>query len=246
MKAVAFLLLFLALWIAPQSHAAPLAPGASSFEVQHDGKAIPVWYYLPEAARSDAPVLIVMHGVNRDADRYRDEWTPHAKKHGFILIAPEFSKEAFPGSDGYNLGTEGAFQFIEPVFDAVKAATGNRSERYHLYGHSAGAQFVHRFLYFVPQARVAKAGWWTMPDPEIDFPYGLRGSTVDAAALRAMLQRPLIVLLGTADTDEHHINLRRTPEALAWTELFRRRKKARGSAACAARLAVGDRTGRGA
>ena len=223
------------LWVAllvalaqPRTQAAQLAPGAGRFEVQHGGRAIPVWYFLPDDARADAPVLIVMHGVNRDADRYRDEWEPHARKTGFILVAPEFSKEAFPGDKGYTFGgttdarggARGAFSFIEPIFDAVKAATGNRSERYHLYGHSAGAQFVHRFLYFVPAARVAKAvaanaGWWTLPDPAVDFPYGLRGSAVDAAALKTMLQRPLVVLLGTADTDPDHVHLRRTPEALA-------------------------------
>ncbi len=214
------LMFIIALFAASQSQAAQLAPGAGRFEVSHDGRTIPVWYFLPENVRADAPVLIVMHGVNRDADRYRDEWTPHAKKYGFILVAPEFSKEAFPGDDGYTLGVKGAFGFIEPVFDAVKAATGNRSERYHLYGHSAGAQFVHRFLYFVPQARVAKAvaanaGWWTMPDPAIDFPYGLHNSPVDDAALKSALQRPLTVLLGTADIDPNHVHLRRTPEAMA-------------------------------
>lgn len=197
-----------------------LTPGSGRFEIQHDGRTLPVWYFLPEQVRPDSPVLIVMHGVNRDADRYRDEWLPHARKYGFILAAPEFSEKAFPGSEGYTLEGRGAFGFIEPVFDAVKAATGNRSERYHLYGHSAGAQFVHRYLYFQPQARVAQAvaanaGWWTMPDLTIDFPYGLKGSPVQPDALKAMLQRPLIVLLGTEDTDPNHANLRRTPEAMA-------------------------------
>jgi poly(3-hydroxybutyrate) depolymerase len=222
MKSYPFTLLIfiLALCAAPPSPAAPLAPGAGRFEVQHEGKALPVWYFLPDAVRADTPVLIAMHGVNRDADRYRDEWTPYARKYGFILVAPEFSQAAFPGDEGYTLGTKGSFGFIEPVFDAVKAATGNRSERYYLYGHSAGAQFVHRFLYFVAGARVVKAvaanaGWWTMPDPAVDFPYGLKGSPIDETALKAMLQRPLVVLLGTADTDPNHVHLRRTPEAMA-------------------------------
>jgi poly(3-hydroxybutyrate) depolymerase len=214
------LIFIIALFAVPQSQAAQLASGPGRFEVSHGGRTIPVWYFLPENARADAPVLTVMHGVNRDAERYRDEWMPHARKYGFILAAPEFSKEAFPGDEGYTLGTQGAFGFIEPVFDAVKAATGNRGARYHLYGHSAGVQFVHRFLYFVPGARVAKAvaanaGWWTMPDPAVDFPYGLQGSTVDDAALKTALQRPLTVLLGTADTDPNHVHLRRTGEALA-------------------------------
>ena len=47
----------------------------------------------------------------------------------------------------------------------MKAATGNRSERYFLYGHSAGAQFVHSFLYAMPQARVA-----AVAGGEIHFP----------------------------------------------------------------------------
>ncbi len=99
-------------------------------------------------------------------------------------------------------------------------ATGNRSERYSIYGHSAGAQFVHRYLYFMPEARVdravaANAGWWTLPDLKVDFPYGLRGSSINESGLKALLQRPLVVLLGTADTDPNHANLRRTPEAMA-------------------------------
>jgi len=209
-----------------------LKVGAGRFEFRLADKTVPVWYYLPENARADASILIAMHGVSRDADRYRDEWTPYARKYGFIVVAPEFSESAFPGGNSYSIGgttdekghpqprAQWSFSFIEPIFDAVKAATGNRSERYDLYGHSAGAQFVHRFLYFVPEARVAKAvaanaGWWTLPDPGIDFPYGLRGSAVDTAALKSMLQRPLVVLLGTADTDPEAAHLRHTAEALA-------------------------------
>ncbi|WP_146852532.1 CapA family protein [Brevifollis gellanilyticus] len=202
-----------------QTLPARFEPGAGRFEIQHDGRSLPVWYFRPEKTTPDTPILIVMHGVNRDADRYRNEWMPHAQKHGFILAAPEFSEKSFPGTEGYSLEAKGAFGFIEPVFDAVKAATGNRSDRYHLYGHSAGAQFVHRYLYFVPQARVAKAvaanaGWWTMPDLTVDFPYGLKGSPIQEDSVKAMLQRPLVVLLGTADTDPNHKNLRRTPEAM--------------------------------
>ncbi len=211
-------------WAGAESATAPLTPGAGRFELQHDGVALPVWYYLPEKIGPDTPILIAMHGVNRDADRYRDEWTPHAQKYGFILVAPEFSNKDFPDNENYTQGgkpgTPSAFGFIEPVFDAVKAATGNRSERYYLFGHSAGAQFVHRFLYFVPNARVAQAvaanaGWWTLPDPKVKFPYGLKGSKVETAALKSMLQRPLVVLLGTADVDPNHVNLRKTPEAMA-------------------------------
>jgi poly(3-hydroxybutyrate) depolymerase len=209
-----------------------LPAGAGRFEFHQAGKTVPVWFYRSEGLGPDAPILIVMHGVKRDADRYRDEWTPYAQKYGCVLVAPEFSEAEFPGNDNYSSGgtmdKEGhprprdqwSYSFIEPIFDLVKKATGNRSQRYLLFGHSAGSQFVHRFLYFEPEARVGKAiaanaGWWTLPDPAIKFPYGLQGSVVDEAALKVMLQRPLIVLLGTADVDPDDKNLRKSPEAMA-------------------------------
>ncbi len=209
-----------------------LAPGEGRFEFTYGDKTIAVWYHLPKNTKPDMPVLLVMHGVKRDAERYRNDWLPHARKYGFILVVPEFSEANFPGPDAYSYGgtvdakdrpqprEKWAFSFLEPLFDQVKVATGNRSSKYHLYGHSAGAQFVHRYLYFVPGARVANAvaanaGWWTLPDLRTKFPYGLRGSVVNEGGLKAMLQRPLVVLLGTEDTDPNHPELRRTPEAMA-------------------------------
>jgi poly-gamma-glutamate capsule biosynthesis protein CapA/YwtB (metallophosphatase superfamily)/poly(3-hydroxybutyrate) depolymerase len=229
-----FLHAILALFLcggASAAEAIKLNPGAGRFEFTQAGKTVPVWYYLPENASAETPVLVVMHGVNRDADRYRNEWMPHAQRHGFILLAPEFSNAQFPGADAYNYGgtvddkgrpqprEQWSFSFIEPIVAAAKTAVGNKTAKFFLYGHSAGAQFVHRYLYFVPDAPVAgviaaNAGWWTMPDEMVDFPYGLRGSPITEDALKTILQRPLVVLLGTRDTDPNHPNLRRTAEAM--------------------------------
>lgn len=206
--------------------------GAGEFDFQRAGKTVPVWYFLPRNAGPKAPIVVVMHGVKRDGKRYRDDWQGLAERYGFVLVAPEFSEAAFPKVDAYNYGgmmdgkgrplprEEGSFSFIEPIFRAVKEATKNGNERFYLYGHSAGAQFVHRYMLFMPQAPVAaavaaNAGWWTMPDPAIDFPYGVRGSPLDEAGLKSALQRPMTVLLGTLDTDPNHPELRKTPEAEA-------------------------------
>lgn len=219
-----------------------VAPGRGLFEFQQAGKTVPVWYFLPTPVKPDLPVLFVMHGVKRDAERYREDWIPHAEKAGFVLVVPEFSRAEFPKDADYSLGSvldgEGpkdpfkeevrtrafdqrAFSFIEPIFDAMRQRIGNVTETYQLYGHSAGAQFAHRFLYFVPGARVsqvvaANAGWWTLPDPKVAFPYGLNGSPgVGEAVLKGVLQRRLIVLLGTADTDPKDANLNRSEGAMA-------------------------------
>lgn len=217
----------LSLWT--PAHAAEPARGRFIFE-GWAGPPLPVWYQLPDTVSADTPVVVVMHGVNRDADRYRDEWAALAQRHGMIVVVPEFSADAFPGARGYNTGflTEAdgtprppmlwSFAAIEPLFDAVRARFGTQVARYTLYGHSAGAQFVHRFVMFMPEARLAKAisanaGWYTMPDPAVAFPYGLASAPLPPEALPRALGQPMVVMLGTADTDVNDPNLRTTPEA---------------------------------
>ena len=195
-----------------------------------EGPALRVWYQLPEQVRAETPVVIVMHGVNRDADRYRDEWSDLARHHGFIVVVPEFGATDFPGSRSYNTGyftnPDGSlrprklwsFAAIEPLFDEVRQRFGTAVPRYTIFGHSAGAQFVHRYVMFMPEARIeqavaANAGWYTMPELATEFPYGLAGAPVNEGSLRAALGKPLTVLLGTADTDLLDPDLRKTPEA---------------------------------
>jgi len=228
--ALAMLALLLA-WAAPAA-AQPIGTGSGQFTFAGwAGPALPVYYHRPAGLERDAPIVIVMHGTNRDADRYRDEWAPVAERGRFTVVAPQFSREDFPGSRGYNLGNirggdgsavpepEWSFSAIEPLFDHVVRALGSPRRTYYLYGHSAGSQFVHRYLYWKPDARVeiafpANAGWYTLPDLEPAYPYGLAGTDRSAAHLRRALARRVVVLLGDRDLLRDR-NLRTTPEALA-------------------------------
>lgn len=209
------------------------APAAARFVFTGwDGPALPVYYQLPDQVGRETPVVFIMHGVYRDADRYRDEWVDLARRHGFIAVVPQFSRADFPGSRSYNVGyfaeadgrarsrAASSFAAIEPLFDDVRVRFGTDVPRYAIYGHSAGAQFVHRYVLFMPEARIeraiaANAGWYTMPDLATGFPYGLGDTPADATGLRSALTRPLTVMLGTADTDRGDPNLRKTPEAEA-------------------------------
>lgn len=221
-----------------------------------DGPPIPVWYQAPDTILPDTPVVVVMHGVNRDADRYRDEWAPVAKDYGLIVIVPEFSETDFPGSLGYNtrffIGADAtlrprnlwSFAVIEPLFDDARQRFNTAVPRYTLYGHSAGGQFVHRFVMAMPEARIeraisANAGWYTMPDPNIAFPYGMGGAPITEDHIAAALGKPLLVLLGTADTDTNDPNLRKTREA----NLQGPHRYARGKRFFAAGQAVAARLG---
>jgi poly(3-hydroxybutyrate) depolymerase len=197
-----------------------------------DGPAIRVFITRPLHLAADRPIVFVMHGVNRNADEYRDQWHDLAEEHDFLLVVPEFNNRNFPGSDSYNLGnvfdsngnindsSRWSYSAIEPIFDEVRRRFEMTTQRYSLYGHSAGSQFVHRFVFHVPDARVsqvvsANAGWYMMPDFEQDFPYGLRHSAVNRDNLATALQFPLTILLGEEDNDPDHPNLRRSPEAMS-------------------------------
>jgi poly(3-hydroxybutyrate) depolymerase len=199
------------------------------------GPAMRIFVSRPSDPDPDRPVVFVMHGVNRNADEYRDQWHRLAIEHDFMLVVPEFNQRGFPGPEGYNLGNvydenraavdeaNWSFSAIEPIFDEIRRRYSMTAEGYSLYGHSAGSQFVQRFVFHVPDARVnqivsANAGWYMMPDYEEDYPYGLRSSVVTPDKLQAALNLPVTILLGEEDTDPEHPNLRRTPEALAQGE----------------------------
>ena len=207
-------------------------PTHTSFILTRAGRPVTVWYFVPAGATSDTPVVFVMHGVSRNAEDYLADWIPYAQRQVFLVVVPEFSEKGFPGAEGYAYGNtvdkagrpvareQWSFSMIEPAFDAVRDKLGNYSERYSIYGHSAGAQFVQRFIYFVPRARVlravcANAGWYMLPDLDVAFPYGLKNTEVSDADLRHALGLPMVVLLGTADVDPHHPQLRHTPESEA-------------------------------
>jgi len=199
------------------------------------GPPLRVFATRPVHLAADRPVVFVMHGVKRNADAYRDQWHDLANEHDFLLVVPEFNQGSFPGAEAYNLGnvfdadgevvdeTNWSYSAIEMIFDEVRRRFAMTTDRYSLYGHSAGSQFVHRFIFHVSDARVnqivsANAGWYMMPDYEQDFPYGLRGSAVSREKLQAALRLPVTILLGEEDNDPEHPKLRRTPEAMAQGE----------------------------
>ena len=212
----------------------PLPPGTHQLLFSAwAGPELPVWLHVPSNVDvKQAPIVIVMHGAGRDADRYIRQWAPHGETHGVVVVAPKFSKRTFPGALRYNLGhvfdeagnvreeSGWSFSAIEPLFDAVRASLGNVRNEYAMYGHSGGSQFIHRYLYYKPDARVsryvlANAGWYTFPRFDIEYPYGLSNSGITANTLRNALAKDVVVLLGSEDNDPNHDSLRQTPGALA-------------------------------
>jgi dienelactone hydrolase len=198
------------------------------------GKTLPVWYYRPKGFTPDTPVLFVMHGVRRNADQYRDNWIALAERNGLLILAPEFSNQNFPKSWAYNLGNvvsreaggtlrptpERAWSFpiVDRIFEQVRQRTGSRRTRFAIFGHSAGAQFVHRYMTFTGGPKVdiavsANAGWYTLPTHSEAFPYGLGQTALPPASVKAALAKRMVILLGEEDTVQDD-NFRTAPEAM--------------------------------
>lgn len=193
------------------------------------GPPVRLWYLRPDSAPADAPVVFVMHGVRRDADRYLFEWQDLARENRFVVAVPEFSQQHFKGTRGYNFGNIFAedgranpmsmwgYSAIEPLFDALKAEEALQTEGYWLFGHSAGAQFVHRAVMLGAGPRMisaisANAGSYMLPTTEQSWPFGLTaGPSIDRDQIFA---RPMLVLLGEADNDPNHPSLPRQPQAV--------------------------------
>ena len=194
-------------------------------------RAISVFTHRPVSHSPDSPVVIVMHGRNRNGADYRDWWVEASERHGALIAAPQFAEACYSHPGEYNYGAmfapdgtrrdPGAWLFpvIDHVFADVQRRVGGSAERYCLFGHSAGGQLVHRLVTFgwskrIERAVAANSGSYTMPLFNQDFPFGLGNTAFDEPALAALLSRPLLVLLGDADTDPNHEQLPREPGAM--------------------------------
>jgi len=232
------------LWVAPWFAAFslllavagwPLTAQAAKIEYHFkawNGPELRVFLTRPVGLAPDRPVVFVMHDASRNAVELRNQWHDLAIEHDFLLVVPEFSQKEFPGPKQYEQGNvfdeKGAiraesgwsYAAIEAIFDDVLSRFEMSVNTYSMYGDSAGAQFVQRFIFHVPAARVdriviANADWYMMPDFDVAFPYGLGHSAVDRNELEKGLQRPVTVLLGEKGTDSDNDRSRRAPELMA-------------------------------
>jgi hypothetical protein len=60
--------------------------------------------FRPQAHNPDKPVVIVQHGASRNGAEYCEAWLAAAERHGLLIVAITFSKEAWPDAVTYNNG----------------------------------------------------------------------------------------------------------------------------------------------
>lgn len=210
--------------------APPMIPtGASRVEVEVSGRTIVVLTYKPAGYR-DGPLILVVHGLWRNAEDYRDRARGLADRSGALIAAPEFDEERFPYRKFTRGGVllddgsvapraEWTWELVPEIAEALRRREGRPDAPYYLVGHSAGGQFVDRLNGFVePGARgsvAANPGSYLLPTRDEPFPYGFGGlpdDLADDAAIRRYLARPLTIYLGTDDVRRDD-DLDTSPEA---------------------------------
>ncbi len=209
--------------------AAPIPEGFGKIEAGSGSNTITVFTYKP-ATYKGGPLLVVFHGLLRNAEDYCHNAAPLADRFNFLIAAPLFDTNRF-SNDDYNRGgiikngviqprDKWTFARVPEIVEAVRAREGNPALPYYFIGHSAGGQFLMRLaaLYPTQVTRIVASNPGTDLFPRRDWEYGfgfggLPAGLSDDAALRSYLAAPLTLYLGLADTDPNHPELDRSAAA---------------------------------
>jgi poly(3-hydroxybutyrate) depolymerase len=233
------LLLSLALATATASAGDAIPEGKSSFIFEKRSKSIPVMTYRPDNF-TDGPMIVVLHGMNRNATDYRDRAVTLGNKFKALIIAPEFDGKQF-STEAYQRGGvtqngkvvssgQWSFRFFTEIIEDVRKRAARKDMPCYLIGHSAGGQILSRMAAFQPDGitRIVASnpGSLLFPNRDLPFPYGFGGlpsSLGNDTAIRNYLASPLTLYLGTADIGNQNLDQSQTAMLQGKTRIERGR-----------------------
>jgi pimeloyl-ACP methyl ester carboxylesterase len=209
--------------------AAPIPQGLSRMEVGSGTNAITVFTYKPQNYHG-GPLVMVFHGLLRNAEDYCRNSIPLANRYGVIIAAPLFSTNQYDNEEYQRGGVikKGNVQPCEnwtyarlpAIVETVRQAEHESALPYYFIGHSGGGQFLMRLaaLYPMEAKRIVACnpGSDLFPRRDWKFGYGFGGlpnDLSDDAAMRRYFAAPLTLCLGLDDIDPHHPELDRSAAA---------------------------------
>jgi poly(3-hydroxybutyrate) depolymerase len=191
--------------------------------------------YVPAGAVHG--VIVLAHGsigenesAIQAARTFLGRWTAFADQEQIVLLAPAFDQQNFGGHAGPGGGYRGLFgrhvgadAFVNAIVDETHEAIPDLPETFALYGHSAGGQFVSRYLVMHPEritaAVISAAGTFAFPNPDVAWTNGMKPLqrrirwsddepweeieiAPDAKGWVRAAQIPVTVVVGSHDTAE--------------------------------------------
>lgn len=203
---------------------------------------------VPREINEETPVVACIHGFRRNVHEHFRAFAPIARKAGWLLLVPRFAADVYP--DYQRLGRPGkgrrADLALIELIDHTRSRFFLPRRACYLYGHSGGAQFVHRFVMTHPgevaRYAISAAGWYTFPDEALEYPHGLAGGPAGGTRLSGgdFLRIPGAVFVGSADCESTGATLRRNPtvdlhqgvhrleRAMRWTHAMNARAREMG------------------
>ena len=156
-----------------------VAPAGPANTAPQQFQQLRYWFQpAPGTARARG-LLVAVHGVSRGAAMHFQAFSTLAARCQCHLLAPLFDAWRYP--DYQRLGRPGRGARADLDLIALIGDLGRRHgfdmAGLSLFGHSGGAQFVHRFVFAHPDLvrryALSAAGWYTYPDEGARFPLGL-------------------------------------------------------------------------
>lgn len=213
----------------------------------------PVEAYLsaPDAGSSNAPPLLALHGISRDAQSVFDAFSEAPNNAGRVVIAPCFEARKWPVYQRITHRNRADIALLELLTSlrAFGVIDGGPAD---LFGFSGGAQLAHRFAMLYPHMvsslHVSSAGWYSLPNEDAPYPYGLGAPDEKEQVWRrrmllgldVFLRLPISIYVGCDDIGTDEPTLRRNP-ALDAAQGSSRRARAASycDALCAAAVVHG-------
>ncbi len=80
-----------------------------------------------------------------------------------------------PTPETFNDPDEWTCSVLDPLFDYIVADISGTQQKYNAWGHSAGAQFLHRLFMYLPNSKIdvavcSNAGWYTVTENTVSYP----------------------------------------------------------------------------
>ena len=183
---------------------------------------VEIFYITPKKIDKDTKLLFVIHGNSRNAKDYISAWIPHIKNKNIILVAPQFDKSNFryfallesaTSSGNINNNPDDYInKSISSFFNFFQSKFSLSTNKYKMFGHSAGAQFTHRYMLLsndkrISSAVIANAGWYTFLNGN-NFPYGIKNSPIDISSdhIKWFMSNKTSLLIGNNDINLKSVN----------------------------------------
>lgn len=167
--------------------------------------------YTPKNYDPNRPcrLLVSVHGSDGSPEAYADMCRATADREYCFVLAPYFDACNFPIFDMLSediTGTRSDQRLLQAV-DNLPQYVNVQTDRFFLFGHSKGGQFVLRFVMGHPERilRAAACGFGIaiMPDDKSYFPYGVRPNPLlpdlPTISFDNMVKTEMAVVVGTKD-----------------------------------------------